>query len=202
LILLDTIAVTGGIVLTILVTRVFRARAESQARALLAADGADEPTDEFAAFPCKLGDVLVRRAERDEAWLAGAIVFSEDRPVAVLFIAPEAVQDRAIFARAGRSEVAWLTPISASVGIAGGDPPSTLEHDRVRFDRTRRIPVRVDRLGTGAPEMAGRGVVAEYTGPGTARALVVIVDSRVLAWRGVVLAETDYDVLPGGLPPA
>ena len=56
-----------------------------------------------ATFPCKLGDVVVRAAEGDEAWLAGVLMFEEDRPVAALFVAPEAGGNRAVFVRDARA---------------------------------------------------------------------------------------------------
>lgn len=156
-----------------------------------------KPTvDPFAGFPCKLGDVLVRRAERDEAWLAGALLFAEERPVAALFVAPEARQDRAVLVRESHQEVMWLLPASDPIGITGRDPPSAIEHEGVRFSRKRRLPVRVERLGTGAPEVGATAVVAEYAGPGAERFLVVAGAESTLSWRGTALGEFDYDLLP------
>jgi hypothetical protein len=149
-------------------------------------------------MPCKLGDVLVRRVEGDEAWLAGALVFYEDRPVGALFVAPEARRDLAVLAREARSEVAWLSPAPSAGTLAGREPPSAIEHDGLRFDRTRRTPVRVERVGTGAPQVGATAIVAEYCGPGVERYLLVAGPESTLAWRGVSLTERDYDVLPSG----
>jgi hypothetical protein len=41
-------------------------------------------------------------------------------------------------------------------------------------------------------------VIAEYTGPGALRLVVVAGAEQTLAWRGVALAPGEYDVLPGG----
>ena len=199
-VVVDGLVVAAGLVVARFVTRAVRFGAASRSGAVLADAGA-EPNDVFTVFPCRLGDVLMRRAERDEAWLAGALVFSEDRPVSAMFIAPEAVRDRAVFVRAAQSEVAWLAPVSGRAGVPGREPPSALEHDGVRFDRTRRRPVRVERLGSGVPEIGGRTVIAEYSGPGVERMVVVASDGAVLAWCGVALAEHDYDVLPAGPSP-
>jgi hypothetical protein len=152
----------------------------------------------FASLPCNLGDVVVRRVEGDEAWLAGALVFLEDRPVGALFVAPEARRDVVVLAREGRTELAWLAPASSGEAVAGRDPPSAIEHEGVRFDRTRRTPVRVERIGTGAPSVGATAIVAEYTGPGAERYVVLAGTDATLAWHGVALAEQDYDVLPGG----
>jgi hypothetical protein len=193
---LAAVSVAGGIVVARVVGALLRSHGPSE-----------EPEDDqekarapapnpFAGFPCKLGDVLVRRAERDEAWLAGALVFAEERPVAALFVAPEARQDRAVLVREAQPEVTWLLPASGAIGVAGRDPPSAIEHEGVRFSRKRRLPVRVERLGTGAPDVGPTAVVAEYTGPGAERFLVVAGAESTLAWRGTALGELEYDLLP------
>jgi hypothetical protein len=196
--LVDALVVVGGLLVGRLVARTALARARSRSRRRLGPEEPIESIDVFTVFPCRLGDVLVRRAERDEAWLAGALVFSEDRPVAALFIAPEAVQDRAVYARAARSEVAWLAPISPGALAPRGEPPLAIELEGVRFERTRRLPVHMERLGSGAPEIGGRTVIAEYSGPGLERLVIVAGEGAVLAWRGVALSEREYDVLPAG----
>ena len=193
---LAAVSVAGGIVVARVVGALLRSSASSE-------EPEDDPDnartpvpDPFAGFPCKLGDVLVRRAERDEAWLAGALVFAEERPIAALFVAPEARQDRAVLVRDAQPEVTWLLPASGPVDLAGRDPPSALEHEGVRFSRKRRLPVRVERLGTGAPDVGPTAVVAEYTGPGAERFLVVAGAESTLAWRGTALGELEYDLLP------
>jgi hypothetical protein len=189
------VGVAGGVILGRMVRLAIRtARGRPQPTV-------PEPLDEGGAFtglPCKLGDVVVRRVEGDEAWLAGALVFFEDRPVGALFVAPEARRDLAVLAREARSELAWLAPASNAGVFAGRDPPSAIEHDGLRFDRTRRTPVRVERLGTGAPAVGATAIVAEYSGPGAERYLLVAGAESTLAWRGVSLTERDYDVLPSG----
>jgi hypothetical protein len=195
---LAAVSVAGGIVIARVIGALLRsARSPS--------DDGDEESDKaratsepdpFAGFPCKLGDVLVRRAERDEAWLAGALVFAEERPIAALFVAPEARQDRAVLVREAQPEITWLLPASGPVGAPGSDPPSAIEHEGVRFSRRRRLPVRVERLGTGAPDVGATAIVAEYAGPGAERFLVVAGAGSTLAWRGTALGEFDYDLLP------
>jgi hypothetical protein len=142
-------------------------------------------------MPCKLGDVVVRTAERDEAWLAGALVFEEEKPVAALFVAPEAGGDRALFVRAAPgSDLTWLVPLAKGALPLTSDPPHAVEHEGARYERARRLPVKVTRVGTGAPTVGARAVVAEYAGAAGSE--------QTLAWKGVSLAEGEYDVLPGG----
>ena len=200
-ILLDAAVIVGGLALGRWIVR--RVRARRVGPALPAASGDDvEPQtvhrDLPSTFPCKLGDVVVRVAERDEAWLAGALVFEEERPVAALFVAPEAGGDRAIFVRdVPGAGMTWLTPLEEAAPAVTKEPPHALEHDGVRYERARRLPVRVSRVGSGAPSIGAQAVVAEYTGPAAMRLLVVAGSEQTLAWKGVTLGEGDYDVLPG-----
>jgi hypothetical protein len=142
---------------------------------------------------------VVRTAERDEAWLAGALVFEEEKPVAALFVAPEAGGDRALFVRdAPGSGLTWLVPLAKDALPLTSDPPHAVEHEGARYERARRLPVKVTRVGTGAPAVGARAVVAEYTGAAAERLVVVAGSEQTLAWKGVSLGEGEYDVLPGG----
>jgi hypothetical protein len=188
----DVLVIASGIWLW----RFLASRRDSKGAASATDDltGRGQPLD---AMVCQLGDVIVRRLDHDEAWLAGALVFSESRPVAALFVAPEVRQDRAVFVRAAARELAWLTPVVEAVEAPGGEPPNAIEHNGLRFRRQRRHPVHVDRVGTGAPAVGDRAVVAEYVGAGADRMLVVAGAEATLAWCGVVVADGSYDVLPG-----
>jgi hypothetical protein len=198
--LLDAALVVGGLALGRWIVRRIRARGTTPPHGT-PADGAgsEAPASEPpASFPCKLGDVVVRVAEGDEAWLAGALMLAEDRPVAALFVAPEAGGDRAVFVRdAPGAGMTWLTPIAKDAPVVTTDPPHALEHHGVRYERARRLPVRVSRVGTGAPSVGDRAVVAEYAGPAAMRLVVVAGNERTLSWKGVALTEGEYDVLPG-----
>jgi hypothetical protein len=213
---LDAVVVAGGIFLGRLIARVVRRKgrdapdttedaSQPQADAgqdivLLDAPGATQRIAELLeGFPCKLGDVVVRQVEGDEAWLASALLFVEERPVAVLFVAPEARGDRAVLAPApAQAALTWLSPIDARPLALGADPPRTLEHAGLRFQRTRRLPVRVRRLGMDAPRVGDRAVLGEYAAAGADRLVVVVGPEASRAWRGVTLSPREYEVLPGG----
>ncbi len=199
--LLDAAVILGGLALGRWIVRRVRARRVEPELPAASGDDAEPQTvhqDLPSTFPCKLGDVVVRVAERDEAWLAGALVFEEERPVAALFVAPEAGGDRAIFVRdVPGAGMTWLTPLAEDAPVVTKEPPHALEHDGVRYERARRLPVRVFRVGSGAPSVGEQAVVAEYTGPAAMRLLVVAGSEQTLAWKGVTLGEGDYDVLPG-----
>jgi hypothetical protein len=200
-ILVDALVVVGGIVVGRWIMKRVRARGAADAEAERGdAKAPRAPArDPLASFPCKLGDVIVRTAERDEAWLAGALVLEEERPVAALFVAPEAGGDRALFVRdAPGAGLTWLAPLPDGAVATTKDPPHALEVGGVRYERARRLPVRVSRVGTGAPAVGDRAVVAEYAGAAADRLLVVAGADRTLAWKGVALREGEYDVLPGG----
>jgi hypothetical protein len=201
---LDALVVAGGIFFGRLIARSLR-RGKQEADPAGAPDGkgvgakrADE-VDPFAGFVCALGDVITRRVEGDEAWLAGALLFEEERPVAALFIAPEAHGDRAVLVPSpAQTTLVWLAPLPAGEVVLSGDPPRAIEHAGTHFERTRRLPVRVRRLGSGAPEVGPTAVFGEYVAPGMDRLVVVAGSVASLAWRGIALSESDYEVLPGG----
>jgi hypothetical protein len=199
--LVDVLVIAGGVVLGRWIARSIRARREVASEGGEGADGTVPAVDPLEGFPCKLGDVILRGAEHDEAWLAGALVFEEDAPVAALFVAPEAGGDRALFVRAGATGgIAWLGPASGDAIGKTREPPHALELGGVRFERARRLPVRVSRLGSGAPSVGGQALVVEYTGSAVERLLVVVGSEKTLVWQGVVLSEGEYEVLPGERP--
>lgn len=193
---LDLLAVGGGIVMGRWLAHKLRKRRTAKGAN---AEGTDLSVERsLSQFPCQLGDVVMRTAERDEAWLAGALLFEEETPLAVLFVAPEAGSDRAILAFASHLGLTWLAPLASADPSSAGDPPSTIEHGGVRFERERCLRVRVTRLGSGAPSVGDRAVVAEYRATGAERIVVVAGADRTLRWIGVALEEREYDVLPGG----
>ncbi len=153
--------------------------------------------DLLEGFACKLGDVIIR-AGGDEAWLAGALVLAEDAPVAVLFVAPDAGSDRAVLARARGEALLWLSPLGPDEIVTGAEPPSAIEHGATRFDRVRRLPLRVERIGSGTPDVGDRVLFAEYTASTGERLVILIGAGAPRAWRGVALEEGMYDLLPGG----
>jgi hypothetical protein len=158
---------------------------------------AKEPAvDPLADFPCHLGDVVMIHGV-DEAWLAGALVFYEKVPAAALFFAPEAGGDRALFVRPKpSSSIVWLSPLADDEVTVGPEPPSTLEHKGDRFERLRRLPLRVERVGTGAPDVGDQALVVEYASGGE-RLLVLVAAGKPRGYRGHVLEEGTYDLLPG-----
>jgi hypothetical protein len=148
-------------------------------------------------FPCKLGDVVMRDTG-EEAWLAGAIVLSEELPARALFWAPEAGNDRVIYASPRpAAQILWLSPIDAKDVLTRGEPPTSLEHGDLRFERTRRLPLAARRVGTGAPDVGEQVIVAEYRSAGPER-LIVVLGGTARAFRGVVLEEGMFEVLPSG----
>jgi hypothetical protein len=155
--------------------------------------------DRLEGFLCQLGDVLMR-VTGEEAWLAGGIVLSEDLPVAVLFVAPDAGHDCAIYVRRRpRSSLFWLEPLDPNELLVGGEPPSSVEHGAVRFDRARRLPLRPRRIGVGAPDMGDAVLVAEYVSAGSERLVVLKASTGVVrAYRGLELEEGSFEVIASG----
>ncbi len=153
---------------------------------------------DWRVFPCALGDVVMRTFDDAEAWPAGAVVLREDAPAAVLFIAPDAAGDRAIYARPRpNEELAWLTPVAREAALVGAEPPSTLEVEGTRYERRRRLPLRAERWGTGTPEIQGTTLVGEYDAPAGEVVIVLISDGVARAWRGRRLGPSEYEVWNG-----
>jgi hypothetical protein len=156
--------------------------------------------DPLTSFPFRIGDVVVRGG-RDEAWLSGALVLSEDAPTQALFIAPEAGGDRAILARSLPSKaILWLEALPKGAVEVGREPPGALEVDGTRFDRIQRLPLGVSHVGSGAPVVGDSAIVAEYTSEVGDRLLVVLGAAATFTWRGVELSDGMYEVL-GSSPP-
>jgi hypothetical protein len=147
-------------------------------------------------FPCQLGDVVMRNAG-DEAWLAGALVLSESRdtPVVVVFVCPEAGAMRVVLARPNEEDLLWLSEAKGVV-LALGEPATTLEVEGERFERRRRLPLRAERRGTGAPDLGPDVIFAQYAGLADSALVVLAGREKVLALRGEVLPSGSYDVLP------
>jgi hypothetical protein len=136
----------------------------------------------------------------DRAWLAGGVVLSEEMPVAALFVAPDAGQDCAIYVCPHpRESVAWLAPLDPGAILVGGEPPSAVEHDGIRFERVRRLPLRPRRIGVGAPDVGDTVLVAEYASTGSERLLLVKGSSGdTRAYRGHELEPHAFEVIASG----
>ncbi|MBS2018536.1 MAG: hypothetical protein JST00_37065 [Deltaproteobacteria bacterium] len=157
------------------------------------------PMAHLEGFPCQLGDVIMRMTG-EEAWLAGGLVLSEDVPVAALFVAPDAGHDCAVYVRPSpRTSLYWLEPLDPKAVLVGGEPPTSVEHGGIRFDRARRLPLRPKRIGVGAPDAGDALVVAEYHSAGAERLLVMKSSAgSTHAYRGVELEASTYEVIASG----
>jgi hypothetical protein len=140
------------------------------------------------------------RLTGEEAWLAGGVVLSEEAPVAALFVAPDAVHDCAIYARPRpRESIFWMQPLDPGAVLVGGEPPSSVEHDGIRFDRVRRLPLRPKRIGVGAPDVGDSVILAEYASAGSERLLVMRSTlGTSFAYRGEELEISTYEVIASG----
>lgn len=110
--------------------------------------------DYLERLPFRLGDVLVRDST-EEAWLAGATVFEEDAPVAVLFQG----------ACVGSRLAVYVTSVALGVRVA-----RALE-ERGIFDRPRRskrrraLPASARPISAPREPHQGRRVVLTSTAP-------------------------------------
>ncbi len=176
-----------------------RARDKEREKEKKRARKVEGPSAHLEGFPCQLGDVILR-ITGEEAWLAGGLVLSEEVPVAALFVAPDAGHDCAIYVRPKpREAVYWLEPLDPGAVLVGGEPPSSVEHGGIRFDRARRLPLRPKRIGVGAPDVGDALVLAEYHSAGAERLLVVKASTGTTrAYRGLELEGSTYEVIASG----
>ncbi len=127
----------------------------------------------FAAFPCGLKDVLAR-TPNDEALLTGGFRLSEaGSPIAAIFLAVGAPGvSRVVVSYPGTSTDALWLSVDSDITI-GTDPPGTLSVQGAVLERTRRIPVVVERFGVDLPDVDREATLAEYRG-GTGQAAIIL----------------------------
>lgn len=176
-----------------------RTRSDGNRKAPRKPPTAEGPHAHLAGFPCQLGDVLMRLTG-EEAWLAGGLVLSEESPVSALFVAPDAGHDCAIYVRPRpREALFWMEPLDPGAILVGGEPPTSVEHGGIRFDRVRRLPLRPRRIGVGAPDVGDAVILAEYASAGSERLLVMRSTSGTShAYRGEELVPSAYEVIASG----
>lgn len=177
--------------------------AAKKKRDVAATTPASPSTQNVSGFACQLSDVVML-GTGEEAWLCGAVSFSEEKggkgaQLAVLFSGPNMSGERFVLARkhAGAEDLFWLRKVDALPPYPGAEPPHVIELDGVRFDRERRLPVYTVRLGVDAPSFDEEVVLAEYHASTEERLFVVTASSRCHAYRGERLMQGMYDVLPG-----
>ncbi len=156
---------------------------------------AKKKPDPFEGLPLGLGDVVV--TEREERWLAGALLMREGKQlIAALFFAPEGTKASAVAVfPPPRRDVYWMEPREL---LPPDEPPATIEIDGIALRRRGRIPVTVERLGQGAPNAGEEAIFATYEAGGREVAALLTSQGQTLAWKGRRLDEGEYDRLGSG----
>jgi len=155
------------------------------------------PPNPFVAFPCGLKDVLGRTKD-DEALLTGGLRLSEGgAPLAAIFFAIGAPGVARIVAAfpSPKTDVLWLTTDTSTT--LGAEPPSTLLVGDATLERTRRIPVLVERFGTDIPEVDREATLAEYRGGAGQAALLLKGAKHGLLAVGDVVSFSSLERYPG-----
>ncbi|MFO0567489.1 MAG: hypothetical protein U0263_17660 [Polyangiaceae bacterium] len=128
-------------------------------------------------FELEVGDVVEIGGQ--ELWFEeGWLLREGDEPVVALFRAHEAA-------------VVALPPPNGTLYVLDevelvlpSDPPSSVESKGVRFERVRRLPVRVTALGKSAPLPWEEALLVEYRGLGRDALWVLGRGGRARAWQG------------------
>lgn len=183
-----------------------RAAADAADAAIVAAAEAEaglveaaHAPDGLEGFRVRVGDVVLRQ-RGDEAWLGGALVLEEARPLVALLVSPARGRDVAVLAHAPPNrELAWLAATDLAAGLPPGDLPAVLEHGGLPYERQRRLPLAARAAGEGAPDLAGDVVYGEYRGPARERLVLVRGPGRApLAFAGEVMLEGSFEIVPSG----
>lgn len=140
-------------------------------------------------FPLELGDVVSSGGQ--ERWLSGAIVAREQAAVLVLFFAPEGREHWVVVAHPlPERDIFWLKPVDV---VSPAEPPATLEIGGFTMHRKSRLPVKLERIGQGAPKVEPTGIVATYSAGAGEVAVVLTYDNKCLGWSGQRIESSDYE---------
>lgn len=151
-----------------------------------AAPPAPKPLD---GFGLDLGDVISSGGE--ERWLSGALVAREQTVISALFFAPEGREHWVVAAfPLPERDIFWLRPVEV---VSPAEPPATLEIDGLTMQRKNRLPVRLERIGQGAPNIGSTGILATYTAGAREVAIVLTSGEQCLGWSGRRIDSSDYD---------
>jgi len=146
--------------------------------------------DPLAGLSFALGDVV--SAEGEERWLAGAIaVRDRGETSAAVMLAPEGLTLQAVVVfPPPERRILWLAPVEV---VSPPEPPATLEIGGDAMTRKSRLPVNLERLGQGAPNVGATGIFATYETGSREVAVVITSEGKTFAWSGRRLEVDEYD---------
>jgi len=151
--------------------------------------GAPSPSNALEGFGLAIGDVISSGGE--ERWLSGALLAREQTVITVLFFAPEGREHWVVAAfPLPERDIFWLRPVEV---VSPAEPPATLEIDGFTMQRKRRLPVRLERMGQGAPAVDSTGMLATYTAGARDVAIVLTCGEQCLGWSGRRIESSEYD---------
>lgn len=145
-----------------------------------------QDTSCFASVGLALGDVVMLRDS--EAWLTGALRLRDGgEEEAVLFFTDQTTEGDVLLVRPSPRRKLFLVRRIDVPG--GGFAPHCVEHERELFNRTRLIPVTLERHGEGCPNF-GEGATFAWFESAAGEVLACLFGpSLALGWRGEELEE-------------
>lgn len=153
----------------------------------------------FALFGYGLRDVLIRTRD-DEALLSGGYRMKEGSQVsAAVFVGPGArgVTRVVVAFAAERDDLLWLELLPEGAVEVGREPATTLLINDEPYERSRRLPVAVERFGEGLPAIDDEVTLYEYGSAEGRSALVLRGGKHTIVAKGTKVLASTLDRLPG-----
>lgn len=157
---------------------------------------AQPPPNPFVAFPCGIKDVLARSKE-DELLITGGLRLSEGgSPLAAVFFGMGSPGvHRIVVVFPDREDALWLT-LETTIPV-GSEPPMSLSWRDTALERSRRIPVLIERFGTELPDVDREMMFAEYRGGARQSAMILKGNKNAIVAAGDLLPFTSLEHFPG-----
>jgi hypothetical protein len=195
-VLLTALAAAAGILVGQFVARKWIGRPKPET----VSDPPPPPPRPPVGFAVRVGDVVMTTSD-GEAWVSGALVFSDASAVSALFFGPDKGDAHALYTHVEpATELGWLAPLSDQDARALlTSAPVTLERGGRRFEQTCRLPLFTQVVGEGTPEIGPQIILREYASEGGHLIVALYDGPRILGFEGRWKHSHEYELVePSG----